>query len=115
MTQLVKIQNEAGYSSIHFDGIKSLDVNNAQRVKAEIKGLIDSNIQNLAIDLSQVHFIDSTGFGTLISILKEMKARNGRLILCGISNEVRELMDLMQLLNVFETCSSLQEVAHLIK
>lgn len=108
MTQIVKIDNQSSFSVLQFEGIKNLDANNAQRIKAEIKGLLSEKVKNVFIDLNSIQFIDSTGFGALISILKEVKSRGGKLVLCGISNEVKELMDLMQLLTVFETSPSIE-------
>jgi len=109
MTQHVKILSQPHYSILSFEGLKNLDANSAHRVKAEIKGLLDEQVVNAIIDLSSIHFIDSTGFGALISVLKTIKSRNGNLILSGVSSEVRELMDLMQLLNVFELSESVDD------
>ncbi len=102
MTQFVRLDTFPEYAIISFQGVSNLDANSALRVKAEMKGLIDEQVSNVLIDLSNVSFIDSTGFGTLISVLKTIKNKNGKLILVGVSPEVQELMDLMQLLNVFE-------------
>jgi len=108
MTQHVKIQSQPNYSVLSFEGIKNLDANSAHRVKAEIKGLLDEQVINAIIDLSSINFVDSTGFGALISVLKTVKSRGGKLILSGVSSDVRELMDLMQLLNVFELSDSVE-------
>lgn len=109
MTQYVNIDDQSQYSILRFEGIKNLDANTAHRVKAEIKGLINDDVKNIIVDLSSIQFIDSTGFGTLISILKTIKSRDGKMILSGVSGEVRELMDLMQLLNVFKLSTSVEE------
>lgn len=109
MTQHVKIQSQPTYSVLSFEGLKNLDANSAHRVKAEIKGLLDEEVVNAIIDLSSIQFIDSTGFGALISVLKTVKGRSGKLILAGVSSEVRDLMDLMQLLNVFELSNSVED------
>lgn len=109
MTVHVKIHHQSLFSVLHFEGIKNLDANTAHRVKAEIKGLLSDSINNVIVDLSNIHFIDSTGFGALISILKTIKSRGGKMILSGVSDEVRELMDLMQLLNVFDLSKSIEE------
>ncbi|MDX5321207.1 MAG: STAS domain-containing protein, partial [Bacteroidota bacterium] len=77
--------------------------------KAEIKGLIDDQTKNIIADLEGIKFIDSTGFGALISVLKTVKSQNGKLILTGVSPEVRELMDLMQLLSVFTLSDSMAQ------
>jgi anti-sigma B factor antagonist len=111
MTQHVELEKKTGYSIVSFKDLKNIDANSALRVKAEISGLLDEDTCFLIIDLEGVRFIDSTGFGMLISVLKVITGRKGRLILCGVSDDVRELMDLMQLLSVFEIKPSLKEAA----
>lgn len=109
MTQHVKIHHQSEYSILSFEGIKNLDANSAHRVKAEIKGLLSDEVNNVIVDLNNIQFIDSTGFGALISVLKTIKSRDGKMILSGVSDEVRELMDLMQLLSVFQLSSSVKD------
>ncbi len=108
MNPQLNLTKEKNYSVLSFNQIKNIDAGSALRLKAEIKGLLDESILNLIIDLQGIQFIDSTGFGALISVLKTIRSRNGRLILCNASVEVVELMDLMQLLNVFERSPDLQ-------
>lgn len=109
MTQFVKLDQKGKYSILQFQNLKNLDANSAHRVKAEVKGLLDDEVKSVIVDLENIQFIDSTGFGALISILKTVKSRGGRLILSSVSNEVQELMDLMQLLTVFDLKANVQE------
>lgn len=109
MTQYIQLDQKEHYSILRFKDLKNIDANTAHRVKAEVKGLLDDKTSNIIVDLHNVHFIDSTGFGALISLLKTVKSRGGRLILSSVSNEVQELMDLMQLLNVFELKNSIED------
>lgn len=115
MTQHVKIHHLSPYSILSFEGIKNLDANSALRVKAEIKGLLSDDVKNVIVDLHNIQFIDSTGFGALISVLKTIKSRDGKMILSGVTDEVRELMDLMQLLSVFDLSPSLKEAESQLK
>ncbi|TNE80676.1 MAG: anti-sigma factor antagonist [Bacteroidetes bacterium] len=102
MTQSIKIDKQGSNAILRFQDTKNLDANNAHRIKGEVRGILDPGIKNLLIDLGTIHFVDSTGFGALIAILKTMKSQGGKLILFNVSNELEELMDLMQLLTVFE-------------
>ncbi len=102
MTQTIKITKDGPTAILRLPEAKNLDANNAHRIKGEVRGVLDPSIKNLLIDLGNIHFIDSTGFGALIAILKTMKSQGGKLILFNVSNELQELMDLMQLLTVFE-------------
>ncbi len=43
-----------------------IDVSNAPELRGAIHEALDSNIESLVIDISQVSYIDSTGIGVLV-------------------------------------------------
>lgn len=102
MATHTKLQLFDDYAILSFKELQNLDANVALRVKAEVKGLLDDVNKDLIISLNGIEFIDSTGFGSLISILKLIKNKDKKLALCMVSNEVKELMDLMQLNSIFK-------------
>ncbi|MDN5216800.1 STAS domain-containing protein [Fulvivirgaceae bacterium BMA12] len=87
---------------VSFKDMDHLDARIAYRIKAELKGLISENENNIVMNLAGIDFIDSAGFGTIISGLKSSKKYGGDFKLCNASPTVMELMELMQLGNVFE-------------
>jgi len=115
MTQHVKLETKPEYSIIRFNDLTNIDANSAHRVKAEVKGVITLETKNLFVDLAGIGFIDSTGFGALISILKSMKGQEGRMLLFNVSPEIEELMDLMQLTTVFDVQKNLSAAEAAIK
>jgi len=109
MTQYVLHDAGEDFSIFRFSNLGTIDINSAPRVKAEIRGYMDETPSNVIINLEGVHFVDSTGFGALISVLKTVKGAGKKLVLCNVSYEVKELMDLMQLLTVFDVRENLEE------
>lgn len=71
--------------------------------------LTQSNPKFLVIDMENVNFIDSSGLGLLISVLKEMRSKGGKLVLSGISKYVSDLLDITNTNKLFETCSAWYE------
>ncbi len=65
--------------------------------------------QHLAIDLCAVELIDSVGLGELVVALMWAQA-NGCTTKLAVSSRVRELLELTNLLSVFETFTSIDEV-----
>lgn len=63
----------------------------------------------IAVDLSQVRHVDSSGFGALVSLLRDAERRRGRLCLVGSRPEVRILLEIMQLHLLFEMCSDIPQ------
>jgi len=87
---------------ISFNGMESLDAQNAFRIKGELKGLINEKVSKVILDLENINFIDSSGFGAIISALKTAKRAGGNLKICNASENTIELFRLMSLDSVFE-------------
>jgi len=80
----------------------------SQDVKNQLNNILEKN-KKLVLDLSGITFIDSSGFGAMLSVYKNAKKNDCNFKLCNISDEVLELVKLMQLHNVFDIHSSLAE------
>jgi anti-anti-sigma factor len=63
----------------------------------------------IAIDLGQVPQVDFSGFGALVSLLRDVERRRGRLCLVGLRPEVRILLEIMQLHVLFEVRNDVHE------
>lgn len=93
---------------ISFSNDSKLNVTVTQKIKTEIIKVITPNTK-VALNLSGVSYIDSTGFGMLLSILRHCKNSNASLKLCNISPEVMELVKLLQLQTVFDIRDSVDD------
>jgi len=78
----------------------------SQSVKDELNKIMSERGTKLIFDLEGIKFIDSSAFGTLISILKTSKINNGIFKICNVTPDVQELISVMQLDTVFEICTS---------
>ncbi|WP_187279533.1 anti-sigma factor antagonist [Quadrisphaera setariae] len=60
----------------------------------------------VVVDLTDVPFVDSTGVGALLSVLRDVRGRGGDLVLAGPNHELTHLLaslGLPAVLQVFET------------
>ncbi len=83
-----------------------VDLYTAPRFKEDLVGLIESGVEAIVIDLSQVTFIDSTALGVIISGVKRLRERDGRLMIVAGSRPVVRILDITGLdkvLTVFDT------------
>ncbi len=62
---------------------------------------LDDKQSDILIDGDRLEYLDSTGLGTLISILKKAKESNNRIILKNIKPNIRKLFDITELDKVF--------------
>lgn len=86
-----------------------LNVAISQKFKIEVSKLIDQPGIKLAINLGDVDYIDSSGFGSLLSVLRTAKNNNATLKLCNINSDVMELVKLLQLQTVFDIRESVDD------
>ena len=68
--------------------------------KATLESL--KGTQRLAINLTQVKYIDSSGIASLVEVLKEGRKSGKRVILFGVNGAVLQVLQLTRLTGVFE-------------
>lgn len=71
-----------------------------QSFKQGLAGYADQGNQKIVLDLSRVSFVDSSGLGALISVLKLIGA-NGELVLCSTQPNVASMLKLTRMNKVF--------------
>lgn len=75
---------------------------NAGIAKDKMNEVLTQPQSRLVIDFEDINFIDSSGFGALLSALKTSKEHQSKMKLCNINKDVMELIELMQLDSIFE-------------
>ena len=70
--------------------------------KAALRELRELRTPRVLLNLTAVHYIDSSGVASLVEALKASRDLGSRLILFGLSSGVREVLQLSKLIKVFE-------------
>ncbi|MBB2487052.1 STAS domain-containing protein [Mitsuaria sp. WAJ17] len=86
----------------------NLDATNLRVFKDLAQSLIQER-RAVVLDMAGVQFVDSAGLGALISLLRQLNARGGDLVLCEMSRAVRALFELMRMHRVFRIAESRQD------
>ncbi|MDY0199851.1 MAG: STAS domain-containing protein [Bacteroidales bacterium] len=81
----------------------------SQKFKAEVAKLFEEPGLKMVIDLGSVEYIDSSGFGALLSVLRVSKSSFAQLKFCNIAPDVMELVHLLQLQTVFDIRDNIDE------
>ncbi len=82
---------------------KRLDSKLAVGFKEKVSELVQDGSRLIALDLSQVDFIDSSGIGCLVSCLKLLGPR-GRIVVWGLKPAVETMFKLTRMDRVFTIC-----------
>ncbi|MCL2330433.1 MAG: STAS domain-containing protein [Phycisphaerae bacterium] len=91
----------------------TLDSHHVAEVHEVLVGLCEQKPSRLIVNLSAVDYMDSSGIGTLVEVLRRTKAYNGTLVLCGLNEGVRDVFEMTRLDKVFRICSTEDEARHL--
>jgi len=79
---------------------KRMEASVALDFKEKIAGFINDGNDFIVLDLSAVDFIDSSGLGAIVSILK-MLGRRGDLVISGVRQTVMSMFKLTRMDRVF--------------
>jgi len=86
-----------------------LDLANAGKIKETVKGLLEQDRNKILFNMAGVDFINSSGLGALVSMMKDIRLRRGRLTLSDLAPYVSEIFEITQLSNVFEIYTNQDE------
>jgi anti-sigma B factor antagonist len=79
-----------------------LDSSKAEEFRQSVDVLLQEGAQVILVDLKNITFIDSSGLGTLVVLLKKIRGLNRRLYICSINDQVRMLFELTSMDRVFD-------------
>ena len=94
---------------VSVDG-EHLDAKDAPLFKERVLDLVGSeNGNNVVLDLSKLQFIDSSGLGSLLSILRFLNTNEGNLKIANVSQPVRATFEIVRMHKLFEIFNSTDE------
>lgn len=102
------IESQKGPVTI-FEPRGGMDRSGAGPLGDRIFAAIDSGSRNLLVDLQHIDYISSAGFRALLLAYKRADDVKAKLVLCGVSPEVRRLFDLGRFLDLFTVCATREE------
>lgn len=83
-----------------------IDLVTSNTLKDAIRERLQRQRLNLVLNMERVDFINSSGLGAMVSILKDVRIANGRLVLSDLAPYVQEIFEITQLANVFDICAT---------
>ena len=86
-----------------------IDSSNASAFERAIGEVLDRGCRRLVLDFSQIEYISSAGLRSTLIAGKRMRAiAGGRLVLCSLAPQVREIFEISGFLAIFTICASLE-------
>ncbi len=108
---MLKIAKEESQYRVELFQVNRLNTLFSELVKQQLTELVEEPGASVVFNLSDIRFIDSSGFDVLLKVSDRAREAGSKFKLCNITDDVRELIILMELEERFDfvTCTNRRE------
>ena len=100
------LQNDVGYT-VQLNG--EIDAYTASDLKIRLCLLQAKKEVHIVVDFHNVDYMDSTGLGVFIALLKAVKKNDGKLEFIGVSKRLKRLFDITGLTEILNLNSDFEK------
>ncbi len=104
----IEARHEHGVTIIEPKGKITIGVGDVA-LREAVHEALEAGARNLLVDLGGVTTIDSSGIGELVSAYTSVSNRGGKLKLTNLPPKVTDILQITQLISVFEVHDNLEE------
>ncbi len=101
----IQARHEGGVTIIEPKGKITIGVGDVALREAVAEAL-EAGARSILLNLSKTTTIDSSGIGEMVSAYTTVTQRGGMLKLCSLPNRVSDILQITQLISVFEVFDS---------
>ncbi len=91
------------------DVVGEIDIYTTPQFKEAVSAAINENKPTIVINMTRVTYMDSSGFGTLLSATKRLRPLDGSLYLTGCNEAIQRMLQITRLNTIFGVYSSEDE------
>lgn len=92
-----------------------IDSTAAVEFEEKLIEIIDTGCHTMLVDFHSVQFISSAGLRVLLLAAKKVKPYGGKILLCEMSKDVREVFDISGFSSIFEIHTTVNEAVNAAK
>ena len=104
----IEARHEQGVTIIEPKGKITIGVGDVA-LREAVSEALEAGARNILVDLGAVSTIDSSGIGELVSAFTSVSNRGGKLKLVNLPPKVTDILQITQLISVFEVHDELSE------
>jgi anti-sigma B factor antagonist len=82
--------------------VGDVDIQSSNQLKEEINGMLNEIETDLMIDCASLSYIDSTGLGVLIGVLKRVRKVEKEITIINAQNNIKKLLGITGLDKIFK-------------
>lgn len=88
------------------DIVGEIDIYTTPQFREAVTAAIDEGGPAIVINMTKVSYMDSSGFGTLLSATKKLRPMNGMLFLCNCNEAITRMLQITRLDTIFGVCDT---------
>jgi len=96
----INIKEETNQIYVFLSG--EIDAYTAPKLKEAVLPLVDKNEPMIEVSLKDVEYMDSTGLGVFVGLLKSVRKQNGHLRLVDLSPRLQRLFSITGLSDIID-------------
>lgn len=101
---ITKLTKKKNVTIAEFNSLRRFTLAITEQVKSELKPCLSKKGEKMIFDFGNVEFIDSSGIGCIISLVKTAKSYDSEIRLCNLSHEVMDIFELLHLPMIVSIC-----------
>ncbi len=98
-----------------FSLIGRLDTQTYQEIDGKLKEWLGENYIYMIGDFTQLEFISSAGLRTILFTAKQLKAKKGQLVLYGINEQIKQVLEVTGIGGVIPTTITREDALQRVK
>jgi anti-sigma B factor antagonist len=106
MDLAVRVDERGGWAVVRASG--DVDMTTAPRLREAVVGIVVGGQPKVVLDLQDVDFIDSTGLGVVVGLLKRTRSQGGDLRLVSTRPSLRRILELTNLEQALPLAASVE-------
>ena len=79
-----------------------LDASNSSVAEKSVLDTVAAEGANMIIDLSELQYISSAGLRVILVVAKDIKTKNGKIVLCSMTDSVRKVFEISGFTSIFD-------------
>ncbi|NLN78159.1 MAG: STAS domain-containing protein [Armatimonadetes bacterium] len=103
----IELKNVDGLEIL--DAAGEIDVYTAPQFKEAINTILATGQKHLIVDMSRITYMDSSGFGALLSATRRLRPEGGTINMVNVSPAIDRILKITRLSSVFALHDSLDE------
>lgn len=70
---------------------------------------LESGEKKFVLNLEELHYMNSSGLGVIINFLTKTRNKDGEIIICNVSEKIKDLLVITKLHQVFNVVDSIED------